>query len=129
MTNKNKYLTIIFSLLVFSVMALSIYKILKKPINPEFDFEKDIQSKDIHLISYGFQFTMPEDFNAKKKVDSVEKELGFYWENYGCMVDSESNVLANDYNENVIKYLGKRNGVDWFKKYINKVDSIYKNVK
>ena len=85
----------------------------------EFDFEKDIQSKDIHLISYGFQFTMPEDFNAKKKVDSVEKELGFYWENYGCMVDSESNVLANDYNENVIKYLGKRNGVDWFKKYIN----------
>lgn len=129
MTIRNKYLSILFSLLAISVATFSIYKILQKPIGPLFDAEKDIQHGDIHLISYGFPLTAPDEFNAKKKVDSIEKKLGFYWKNYGCIVDSESNALAQQYNDKIIEYLKNRNGIDWFIKYSNTADSIYKNVK
>lgn len=129
MTNRNKYLFILFGILAVSVAIFSIYKILQKPIAPLFDAEKNIQCGDIHLISYGFSLTAPDEFNAKKKADSIEKKLGFYWKNYGCIVDSESNALAQQYNDKIIKYLNNRNGIDWFIKYSNTVDSIYKNVK
>lgn len=129
MSNRSKYLIIIFSLLAICVATFVIYNISRKPINPMFDYEKDIQSGDIHLISYGLQLAMPNEINAKRKADSIEKKLGFYWKNYGCIVDSESNILSTKYNEKVIEYLSKRNGIDWFKKYRKEIDSIYKNVK
>ncbi|MBL7936003.1 MAG: hypothetical protein JNM51_09390 [Bacteroidia bacterium] len=102
---------------------------MQKPVDPFFDAEKDIQRGDIHLISYGLALTTPDEINAKKKVDSIEKKLGFYWKNYGCVVDSTSNALAQQYNDKIIEYLNNRNGIDWFIKYSNTADSIYKNVK
>ncbi len=129
MTNKNKYLSILFSVLAISVATFSMYKFLQKPLDPLFDAETDIQRGDIHLINYGFPLTAPDEFNAKLKVDSIEKKLGFYWKNYGCSVDSTSNALTQQYNEKIIKYLNNRNGIDWFIKYNDTADSIYKNVK
>ena len=109
--------------------TFTIYKVLQKPIDPHFDAEKDIQSGDIHLISYGFPLIAPDEFNAKKKVDSIEKKLGFYWKNYGCIIDSSSNGLAQQYNDKIIENLNERNGIDWYRKYRYTADSIYKNVK
>lgn len=129
MTNRNKYLAILFSVLAIIVATFSIYKFLQKPVDPLFDAEKDIRAGDIHLISYGLSVTAPDEFNAKKKVDSIEKQLGFYWKNYGCVVDSSSDILAKQYNDQIIKYLKKCNGNNWFEKYSYTVDSIYKNVK
>ncbi len=129
MTNRNKYISIFFSLIAISVATFSVFKILQKPVDPFFDAEKDIQSGDIHLISYGFAMTLPGEYNAKKKADSLENKLGFYWKDYGCIADSASNALANEYNDKIIKYLNKRNGIDWYRKYRSTVDSLYKNVK
>lgn len=129
MSNRNKYLIILFSLLAICTTAFTIYKFVEKPIDPLFDAENDIKHGDIHLINYGLPINAPDELNSKKKLDSIEKQLGFYWKNYGCIVDSESNALAKQYNDKIIQYLNKRNGKDWFIKYTYTADSIYKNVK
>jgi hypothetical protein len=116
-------ISIIFLVSLFTITCNS-KKNSDKSSNPEiqinmadFDAQADIRKGDIHLISYGFTIPFPGQ-------DSLTKKYGFYYQNRGCLVSDTTNKLAESYNDQVIEYLSKRNGKNWYKKFCLITDSL-----
>lgn len=88
-------------------------------LDTSFDAEADIRKGDIHLISYGLKYPIPNE-------DSLTKVFGFYYDNRGCVVSDTELVLEKVYNDKVIKYLEKRNGKGWYQRFNFVYDSLNK---
>ncbi|WP_025663556.1 FEKKY domain-containing protein [Aquimarina megaterium] len=57
----------------------------------------------------------------------LNEEYGFHESNVGCLVTGPQLCGIDSYNAQIEKYLNKRNGKDWRKKYEAELDSLIKN--
>ncbi len=57
----------------------------------------------------------------------LKEKYGFHEFNVGCLVTGPQMRGINAYNAEIEKYLDKRNGKDWRKKYQTELDSLIKN--
>ncbi len=90
----------------------------------DFDAQPDIIKNDIHLIRYGLLLPLPS-------LDSLTKHYGFRFQDRGCLTSDTTDKLAEIYNNQIIEFLSKRNGKDWYKRFVVIADSLqeksYKN--
>jgi hypothetical protein len=56
----------------------------------------------------------------------LDESYGFHQSNVGCLISTPQLRGIDSYNSKVEKYLIKRNGKDWRKKYQKEIDSIIK---
>lgn len=57
----------------------------------------------------------------------LKEKYGFHESNVGCIVTAPQLRGIDAYNAEIEKYLNKRNGKDWRKKYEAEMDSLIKN--
>jgi hypothetical protein len=57
----------------------------------------------------------------------LKEEYGFHESNVGCVVTGPQLRGIDAYNAEIEKYLNKKNGKDWRKKYEAELDSLIKN--
>lgn len=57
----------------------------------------------------------------------LKEKYGFHASNVGCVVTEPQLRGINTYNEQIEKYLNKKNGKDWREKYEAELDSMIKN--
>ncbi len=57
----------------------------------------------------------------------LKEKYGFHESNVGCILNGPTIRGIEAYNAEIEKYLNKRNGEDWRKKYQAELDSLIKN--
>ncbi len=57
----------------------------------------------------------------------LKEKYGFHESNIGCLITGPQIRGINAYNAQIEKYLSKRNGKDWRKKYLAELDSLINN--
>ena len=114
-----KQAVVLFFLLLFSCGPKNENKDYSWLDPSKFDAKTDIQKGDIHLISYGLRYPLP-------KGDSLTKAYGFYFQERGCGVTDTEVTLEKIYNDEVIRYLEKRNGKGWYERFCFVYDSLDK---
>jgi len=94
-------------------------------------YEKDIAKYDIahhnvKLIRNGLPVE-PETI-CYKKFDSLDAKYGFHTIGFGDVIYPEIQQMTDSYNAPIYDYLNKRNGKDWFEKYLADKDSLKKSI-
>jgi hypothetical protein len=92
-------------------------KKVKSPYSRE-SAEEDIEAGNVMIYSLGLSIL---DRIPAEKLDCLQIKYGFKDNNLGCFANDGLENAIKEYNDVVKKYLAKRNGVDWEKRYYNDV--------
>ena len=136
---RTKLIIAISSIILFSAIAIIVYKPFARSNNSEFetelvaqfkeDAESDIKNDDVKTFGFGLPLPPKNKVQEVEKVktDSILKIYGLTVKNLGCTIMPELTKATEEYEKVTEVYLTKRNGKGWRMKMENEIRKINKN--